>query len=55
MIEYKILHGTDTQVQTVLNQWRHIYDLTILGFSVEATDISILLTRTKKEKDNNVC
>lgn len=51
MKEYKIIHGTDADVQMKLNQWRHEYDIQILGFQVSpasVTYVTILLSREKR-------
>ena len=46
MIEYKILRDHPEECQKILNQWRHLYSLQILGFSAFDTIVVILLTRT---------
>jgi len=50
--EYKIITGTASECQKVLNQWKHEFELNIIQMCVEHNAIGfgvfILLTRTKK-------
>lgn len=53
MREYKILEGTAGDVQKILNQWRHPFDLDIKSMNTEKVDrthtwVIILLTRTER-------
>ena len=45
MKEYRILCDTAIKVQTILNQWRHQYELEILAMTTEVGTVTILLTR----------
>ncbi len=57
MVEYKILKGTPEDCQKILNQWRHEYDINILGF-VSCNGgggwVNILLTREQQTKEDNI-
>ena len=60
-LEYKILQDSNVKIQTILNQWRHQYDLRIISmvpnvYSEGSVDkelytdgVIILLTRQEKE------
>lgn len=56
MEEYKIIEGISVDVQKILNQWRHEYDLRFINTCTAITDKNgimgsytvIVLTRTKK-------
>ncbi len=55
--EWKILCGNIQECQKKLNQWRHEYHIKIHGNSFNgvgdlANDLIIILTRIKKEQDN---
>lgn len=47
--EYKIITGDDTYCQTVLNQWKHSYQIKIIEMIPRGEKITILLIR-KEEK-----
>lgn len=47
--EYKIVTDDDKKIQTMLNQWRHEYDLEIISFEPLGPSVSkIIVKRTKK-------
>lgn len=50
-MEWKILQGTAEEVQKTLNQWRHIYFITIYGYTTigNINAVSVLLTRERKQ------
>jgi len=58
-LEYKILQDSNVKIQTILNQWRHQYDLRIIsmvpnvysdgGEELYTDGVIILLTRQEKE------
>jgi hypothetical protein len=56
MEEYKIIEGTSADMQKLLNQWRHEYNLKFINTCTAITDKNgimgsytvIVLTRTKK-------
>ena len=53
-MEYQIIRGDSSDIQKVLNQWRHIYNLNIISMHVHYQPnmdcyITILLTRTRKD------
>lgn len=47
--EYRILCDDALVVQQILNQWHHVYDIHILGFSVTNEFTAVLLVRIRKE------
>lgn len=51
-MEYKILEGAASDVQKILNQWRHQYSINVLGISTIKAEytchVTVLLTRTPK-------
>lgn len=58
MEEYKIIEGTSIDVQKLLNQWRHEYNLRFINTCTAITEKNgvmgswtvMVLIRTKKEK-----
>lgn len=48
MEEYKIISGTTTDCQKLLNQWKHQYFLNIVNMCADKDLTVILLTRTEK-------
>jgi len=58
MEEYRIIEGGAIEVQKILNQWRHEYDLRFINTCTAITDNKgtmgswtvIVLTRTKKQR-----
>ena len=46
-LEYKIITGNITKLQTMLNQWRHMYELNILQMIQYKQGLAILLTRRR--------
>jgi len=46
-IEYKIITGNITKLQTMLNQWRHMYEINILQMIQYKQGLAILLTRRR--------
>jgi len=50
-MEWKILRGPDSEMQKKLNQWKHMYNISIYGITncSQNYEVIILLTRTKKE------
>jgi len=46
-VEYKIITGNTTKLQTMLNQWRHMYELNILQMIQYKQGLAILLTRRR--------
>lgn len=49
-VEYKIITGTTSECQKTLNQWKHEYFLSIIGFTSSGNSIAILLTRSRTRK-----
>lgn len=49
MPEYKIITGKPTDVQKILNQWRHQYEIVIIEMTSFEREISILLIREEKQ------
>ena len=54
MTEYKIIEGTTEHVQKVLNQWKHKYQISVLGFhqtnnsSTTKNMVTVLVKRREK-------
>jgi len=46
-LEYKIITGDITKLQTMLNQWRHMYELDIIQMIQYKQRLAILLTRRR--------
>ena len=46
-LEYKIITGNITKLQTMLNQWRHMYKLNIIQMIQYKQGLAILLTRRR--------
>jgi len=46
-LEYKIITGNITKLQTMLNQWRHMYELNIIQMIQYKQGLAILLTRRR--------
>jgi len=46
--EFKILRGSDTEVQKTLNQWKHQYKLKVHSFEACAEGVVVLLIRMPK-------
>ena len=42
---YEIITGTAIECQKQLNQWRHEYDIEVLGMSTDNGIVTILLTK----------
>jgi len=55
-MEYKIIDGQPSDVQKLLNQWKHQYNLTIIAQSVfetkkaEYPDTWVVITLIREEK-----
>lgn len=47
--EFKILRGSDTDVQKTLNQWKHEFKLKIHSFQVCPEGVCVMLIRVKKQ------
>lgn len=50
MPEYKIIVGDPKELQKILNQWRHQYELDILHIQVNAGGNFGVIVLTRKEK-----
>ena len=51
LVEYKILSGASHECEDKLNQWKEMYDLTILEMCSYGDRVSILLLRTIPQPD----
>ncbi len=52
--EFKILKGTDTEVQMKINQWKHLYYIkifTCVNYGEAGYNSKVYLTRTPKSKE----
>jgi len=51
LMEWKILEGNPSDVQKTLNQWKHMYQIHIHGYSTygNSNNVSVLVTRERKE------
>lgn len=48
MLEYKILRGIDSDVQKILNQWKHEFVLVIISCNPWKEKTHMLVSRKKK-------
>ena len=46
---FRVLTGNEEHCQKVLNQWKHQFEIEIIGLTYYRKDLAILLTITKKE------